>query len=696
MHTSSETVSAVQATVQRNKTTDSKLGTWFFSGMKVVAPALCFLAVVLAINPGIFRTPYAEDGDFAANALQIQNAKAFRELLGNYSRWHFHHPGPAWFYLLAGGEYLFHDLLHLVPAPINAQILTIILVNVLFVFGALAIFRSYAETGFFVPLAVAAVVLLIFVINRTATDEMTLHGALFSVWMPDVLLFCFLFFATACASVASGRIRHLPLMTFSGLLLVHGHVAQLLFVGVMAVLALGTLLRRLRRSFGQFLRANRSAVIASVLMVLIFAFPIVLEMRVDKPNNVQHILEYMRMHRGERNNLRLSLKYCLSFLMGVGKAETAVQGPVRRFLGVFLSRRDVIAYWLITVAGLGILLSLWRRRRMAVPFFFRYIFLEIVLISGLFLYWAVRITGPLYSFNGFFFYSVQILLLWLILALLTRALKLPLFPRGNTIAACGVSCLMLLSPPVFRNNDFGNPLVSVIASRLPRGQMLRIDYDPRLWPVATGVASVRTRSGEKFCVEPDWDFMFGERYVCHDMLRVNRIEISGQSLPCAEPCRLLYEDGHIQVDFLPIAPQPLPLDITARDTPFDFKQGFYRTEGQYRWTERHSLVRFLLPDHLRPATAYRLGFTGVVLPGRPVQVELNGRALGSIAQPGNTTMEFVVDENSLRPVENRIVLSVDKAGPVGSDPRTLGYYLHDIQIEAKGSESLAVRNSRKR
>lgn len=57
-----------------------------------------------------------------------------------------------------------------------------------------------------------------------------------------------------------------------------------------------------------------------------------------------------------------------------------------------------------------------------------------------------------------------------------------------------------------------------------------------------------------------------------------------------------------------------------------------------------------------------------------------------IAQPGNTAREFVVAQNALRPGENTIGLFVDKAGPVGSDPRTLGYYLRDIQIEAEDSK----------
>ena len=660
---------------------NSKPAPTVFSRLKILAPAIFFLAVILALNPHLFRTPYAEDGDFAANALQIQHAKAFRELLGNYSRWHFHHPGPAWFYLFAGGEYLFHDLLHLVPAAINAQILTIIIVNVAFLFGALAIFREFAEATSFVPMALAAVLLLVYVINRTTTDTMALHGALFSIWMPDVFLFCFLFFAAACASVAGGRVGRLPLMTFLGMLLIHGHVAQLLFVTILAAVAIGSMLRRsAQEGLRRFLRDRRRPLLASALIILIFLFPIVLEMVIDKPNNVQNVLHYMHTHHGQRNSLRVALKYCLSFPMGVGQAETAVHGSWRDLVSVMFRRPGVIAWWLINLAAMGLLALLWRRGKLVVPFFFRYILFEVGLVSLLFLYWAVRITGPLYSFNGFFFYSVQLMFLWLLLGLLTRNAGLRPLPRVNTLAACGLCGLMLLSPAAFRNTYFGNPLVAVIASRLPQRQIVRIDYEPRIWPLAVGVASVRMRNGDKFCVDPEWDFVFGQRYACHDLLSINRVEISTAPLPCSAPCRLLYKDAGVQVDFLPIAPHSLPLDITARDTSFDVKENFYLTEGQYRWSRRRSVIHFLLPDHLDPVAGYRFRFTGVVFPRRPLQIAVNGLPLGSIAQPGRQAEEFLAYPNALRPGENSIVLTVPDAGPVGSDPRILGYYLHDIQI----------------
>lgn len=60
--------------------------------------------------------------DLAANSLQIIRAKHFVPVLGHYCRFGFYHPGPAFVYVYAASEALFHDALHLVPTPFNAQL----------------------------------------------------------------------------------------------------------------------------------------------------------------------------------------------------------------------------------------------------------------------------------------------------------------------------------------------------------------------------------------------------------------------------------------------------------------------------------------------------------------------------------------------------------------------------------------------
>src|SRR5262245_59830940 len=80
-------------------------------------------------NRFLFSTPIHELGDTGANSIIVNQAKHFELLVGNYSRQGFNHPGPAYFYLQAAGEWLFHDVLRLVPTPWNGQVLALYALN---------------------------------------------------------------------------------------------------------------------------------------------------------------------------------------------------------------------------------------------------------------------------------------------------------------------------------------------------------------------------------------------------------------------------------------------------------------------------------------------------------------------------------------------------------------------------------------
>src|ERR1044071_315541 len=77
-----------------------------------VLSAIVFIALVLNSSHTLFRTPLYETDDYAADSLQILKAKEFRETVGNYCRFGFHHPGPAFWYVFGWGEMLFHDVAH--------------------------------------------------------------------------------------------------------------------------------------------------------------------------------------------------------------------------------------------------------------------------------------------------------------------------------------------------------------------------------------------------------------------------------------------------------------------------------------------------------------------------------------------------------------------------------------------------------
>jgi hypothetical protein len=57
--------------------------------------AVLFLAALLNNSEAIFRRHIYEADDYAANSLQVLKAKSFHETVGNYCRFGFHHPGPA-------------------------------------------------------------------------------------------------------------------------------------------------------------------------------------------------------------------------------------------------------------------------------------------------------------------------------------------------------------------------------------------------------------------------------------------------------------------------------------------------------------------------------------------------------------------------------------------------------------------------
>src|ERR1700686_2137372 len=113
----------------------------------------CIAALLIGSHLGFyFKQPYYEGGDFAANALQIRKAKVFHELYGNYSRWGFHHPGPAFFYAYAAGEVVLFDALKVVPSPFNAHLLIGVLLQSLFFAWAVAIVSKHVRRPLLVPL----------------------------------------------------------------------------------------------------------------------------------------------------------------------------------------------------------------------------------------------------------------------------------------------------------------------------------------------------------------------------------------------------------------------------------------------------------------------------------------------------------------------------------------------------------------
>ena len=671
-------------------------GTGITSGKSLLIAFLVFASVLLVINRDLFRQPIIEYYDFAANALQVQRAMHFRELLGNYSRWGFHHPGPAFFYFLALGEYVFHNWLRTVPAAMNAHILTITLINSAFLFSAIRVFSAYIWSRLFAPAAIALSLVFVYVVNDTIPGS-----AIVSVWMPHVLLFCFLLFLTACASVATGKMRHLPILTFTGLMLMHGHVAQVLFVTVLGALAVAVALtrRRPRMPLLEVFRQNRTPVLTSAVLVVVFALPVVLDVVLHKPSNLYDINWYLSTHRGIQNSFGTALKYEESFLAFTPDPEVVFRDSSPHLLSRGGSQPCVVKYWGLAVFMLGAATALGIKERSAIPFFVKYIALEIVLTFLLFFYWSLKMAGPLSNFNGHFIYSVQLLALWVLAGIILDALRVTARDGTVLLLSCAMPLLMFTSRSSFRNAELGhdetNPLIAklrsvrnetnrLIASLPNEPGPLHLSFAREDWPFMIGVASHLKREHRPFCVDYVWALEFGEDNVCRDQANVINLVLTHQPSRCDAPCQVLAQDGRFRLDLNPYPYLTLPATLDASGAS-SLNRNFY--EGDAIWSSHDSSLLFRLSPTVEKPRWLRIRILGWALPERPVQISLNGHLLGTIngaAGVGAQIFEFVTDGELLRPeAENDLSFYTEKAAPVGLDKRNLGFLFMYAKFDAE-------------
>jgi hypothetical protein len=654
------------------------------SSLALVLSAIVFLVVLLVINHSLFTTPIYEYTDFAANALQVERAKHFRELLGNYSRWGFHHPGPAFFYLYASGEKVLHDWLHLVPAEMNAHILCIILLNTAFLFGTIAIVSKHCRSRLFPPAAVAVSLFFIYVVNRSIPGS-----AVLSIWPPHAIMFCFLFFLACCAAVATGAVKRLPWLVFSGLLLIHGHVAQPLFVGTLGVCALATLWWKFGRAIGmrELIRRSRTQLFVSVALIVVFAFPVLLDIALHKDNNVRAVLHHASLHPGFQQPWGKSLKYECSFLAFIPDPEVVLQSPSARLISRGASRPYVIVYWCI--AGLLFLaaLELCLRSREKLPAFFSYSIFEVVLVSVLFYYWTLKMTGALFNFNGYFFFSIQLFGLFVLLTFILDRLPLNSRPAVATAACVLLPLAMFAAPKAYTNTEKGEVETDRLVKHLPPndGTVYHLTFDQADWMIEAGVASRMKHAHEPFCVDDLWGFIFGRDSLCRQFTGTKDLILTHTPRACVGECQVLMKDDKFELQVEPYPDLKVPFtikpdDITSLNKGFN---EFLGTQGPV-WSKGLATIYFDLAPDFTTASRVKVRIFGKANPDRPARILLNGNLLGEV-QPGHDVTEFDVDKTAFAVGENRLVIQVDNplqvTGDPQNDPRVLGFSFLKAEFE---------------
>jgi hypothetical protein len=455
-----------------------------------VAAGLATFVTLLARNAYVLTTRINEDSDFAANSILVNQAQHLRLLVGNYSRVHFNHPGPALLYVEAGGNALFHDLLHLVPTPYNGELLAVFALNALVVGLVVRIVWSYR------PTALAAVVALATVLAWTAG-----HVSLDSAWFPHLYFAPFLLLAVAGASVAAGSTRDLPAFVLACGLLLHGHVGFTMFVGVSAVVALGALAWSVRQRWRAELEGNRRAVAAAGLLLALFLLPMVLELILHWPGQWARYLDYVRNRSSVPNPLSGALRYAGGFWSPSGA------------WGAVLALAGVVCAWLAATDP-----DRARRR------FVARLLGAVVLESLLFVIYAARGVDTLQqTYIGIFYGAVPLTLL-----LATGLAAGRLLDRANrtgaavAVAVASVVALVAaVAGPGFANGYRGDRelpgMVGALRDAPAReGRPVRIvRFSHDAWPQVVGFVLAAHRGGLRACVDGDeWTFMFTSDYSC--------------------------------------------------------------------------------------------------------------------------------------------------------------------------------------
>jgi hypothetical protein len=241
----------------------------------VLAPALLLLGAALA-GRGL-ETDLPATGDYAALELYTRLAAQGRQLLGPYSRFGFHHPGPAYFYASV-------PLYVLSGERFAGILLTAALINVVSI--ALVLRRLGREGGMSALLA-GAIVIALFLSWRGP-------GWVFSAWNPNVAVLPFGVALVSFGAVGAGNLRALPLAVLAASFAAQTHVG-VLPTAVAVALAAGLLLvPPVRRLAGlpPVGKAPTAPILLAVVLAAVLWTPPVLEQLSPEGGNLSHIFGF--------------------------------------------------------------------------------------------------------------------------------------------------------------------------------------------------------------------------------------------------------------------------------------------------------------------------------------------------------------------------------------------------------------------
>jgi hypothetical protein len=460
------------------------------------APFAVLFTTLVVRNGFLFTTRLYERADSAANSILIQQAMHFTLLVGDYSREHFNHPGPAYLYVQAFGQWLFYYGLHVVPTAWNAHVLAVFALDSAFM--ALAVMIVYGWTGSLRGAAACLAVILVFAVAhpQVINDD----------WMTYMYIPTYFVFVIAAASVAAGHSRDAWILALTGWFLIHGQACYLFFVPFIVFPVLAALVWAHRRSPGaslrRFFRDQRKVWIPVVAISALFALPIVANLVLNWPGDFGKYFAYSRSTQAGHHTAAQAVHFALWFWWQHGNAWLA---PV-----------------LLGGVALGVTFGLTRGylRR----FLLALLIMDLISSAALCVYAAVgidflsRFAGRDPHYVGYFYWSAPMIAVLVIAVGVGQAMGRR---AGTAVAAAGaVAALVVLAalPGLRTSTQRTDPSLPHAVTRLVAmapGRMIVLALGRNQWSDTTGFLVQAERAHVRACVDdPWWTFMMTKQFIC--------------------------------------------------------------------------------------------------------------------------------------------------------------------------------------
>jgi hypothetical protein len=325
----------------------------------VLAPAL--LLLVAALTGRALETEAAATGDYAVLELYTRLAAQGRQLLGPYSRFGFHHPGPAYFYASV-------PLYVLSGERFAGILMTAATINVVSVALLLRRIGRYGGTA---ALLAAGLMVALFLSWRGP-------GWIFSAWNPSVAVLPFGLAVVSFAVFSAGHARALPTAVLAGSFAAQSHLGCLPAIVCIGLAALFLLIPPVRESAGlpSLERMDRGPLVMAALLAAVVWAPPIIEQLSPQGGNLAHILGFSALP-DERHT-----------------AAEALAGTGAAVIGWLFGVRGPAAAWLLAPVAALLCLAHGAARRTGQGFAGA---LSLLTLAGLAasVLSAARVTGPL-------------------------------------------------------------------------------------------------------------------------------------------------------------------------------------------------------------------------------------------------------------------------------------------------------------